>query len=70
MRTSDTHHRQPSPGGDILQGRLDDMSVIVDAELIVHGQEHGIGLANSFVFRELVNKNTWLGGVAAAENGS
>ena len=46
------------------------MSVVVDAKLIGHGQKHGIGLANSFVFRELVNKNVRLGGVAAAENSS
>ena len=54
----------------MFEDRLDDVGVIVDAELIRDGQEHGVGLSDRFVFCELLKQNIGLGGVAAAKNGS
>jgi hypothetical protein len=52
--------------GDVFEDRLDDVGVIVDAELIGHGQKQRIGFRDSFIFRdELLDQNVRLRGVAA-----
>ena len=50
------------------QDRLDDMSVVVDAELIGHGQQQRVRLGDGFVRLELFDQCIRLGGVAAAED--
>ena len=54
----------------MFEDRLDDVGVIVDTKLIRDGQEQCVSLCDSFVFRELLNEDVRLGGVAAAKNGS
>ena len=54
----------------MFKDRLDDVGVIVDTKLIRDGQEQCVSLCDSFVFRELLDENVRLGGVAAAKNGS
>jgi hypothetical protein len=60
----------PKAGRDVLEDRLDDVGVVVNAELIGHGQEQRVGLGDGFVLLELRDENVRLGGVAAAENGA
>ena len=57
-------------GGDMLEDRLDDVGVVVDTELIGDGQEQRVSLGDGFVFRELLDEDVRLSGVAAAKNGS
>ena len=54
----------------MFQYRLDDMGVVVDAELVGHGQKHRVGLGDGFVFLELLDQDIRLGGVTAAEDGA
>ena len=54
----------------MFEDRLDDVGVIVDTKLIRDGQEQCVSLCDSFVFRELLDEDVRLGGVAAAKNGS
>ncbi len=54
----------------MFEDRVDDVGVIVDTELIRDGQEQRVSLGDSFVFRELLDEDVRLGGVAAAKNGS
>src|ERR1700722_13282347 len=56
--------------GDVLEDRLDDVDVVIDAELIWYRQQQRVGLGNGFVLLELFDQNVRLGGVAAAENGA
>src|SRR6476661_6340055 len=56
--------------GDMLEDRLDDVGVVVDAELIGHGQQQGIGRGDGFVFLELLDERVRLGGIAPAKNGA
>ena len=44
------------PGRDMLQDRLDDVGVVVDAELVRHGQQHCIGFRDGLVALELRNE--------------
>ena len=39
-------------GGDVLQDRLDDVRVVVDAELVGDGQEQRVGLRDGLVLRQ------------------
>lgn len=55
-------------GRDMLQNRLDDMGVVVDAELIGHCQEQRVGLGDGLVLLELLDERVWLRSVAAAED--
>ena len=54
----------------MFKDRLDDVRVIVDTELIGDGQEQRVSLCDGFVFRELLDEDVRLGGIAAAKNGS
>jgi hypothetical protein len=54
----------------MFQGRLDDVSVVVDAELIRDGQEQCVSRCDGLVFRELLDEDVRLGSVAAAKNSS
>src|ERR1035437_2239893 len=54
----------------MLEDRLDDMGIVVDAELIGHGQQQRIGFRDGFVLLELFDKNIRLRRVAAAEDGA
>jgi hypothetical protein len=54
----------------MLEDRLNDVSVIVDTELIRDGQEQCISLCDGFVFRKLLKQDVGLSGVATAKNGS
>ncbi len=54
----------------MFEDRLDDVGVVVDTKLIRDGQEQCVSLCDSFVFRELLDEEVRLGGVAAAENGA
>src|SRR5688572_26846178 len=55
-------------GGDLCQNRLDDVSIVVDAELIRNGQEQRISRRDGFILCELLDKDARLGGIAATEN--
>src|SRR5580692_5460907 len=55
---------------DVFKDSLDDMGVVVDTKLIRDGQEQRVSFGDGFVFRELLNENVRLGGVAAAKNGA
>ena len=57
-------------GRDVLEDRLDDVGVVVDAELVGHGQEQRVGLGDGFVLLQLIDQDVRLGGVAAPENGA
>jgi len=54
----------------MFENRLDDVGVIVDTKLIRDGQKQCVSLCDGFVFRELLDEDVRLGGVAAAKNGS
>ena len=54
----------------MLEDRLDDVGIVVDAELIGHGQQQRVGLGDAFVLLELLDEHVRLGGVAAAEDGA
>jgi len=54
----------------MFKDRLDDVGVVVDAELIRDGQEQRVSLCDGFIFRELLDEDVWLGSIAAAKNGS
>ena len=54
----------------MLEDRLDDVGVVVHAELVRHGEEQRVGLGDAFVLLELLDQDVRLGGVAAAENGA
>ena len=58
------------PRRDVLQDRLDDVGVVVDAELVRHGQQHGIGFRDGLVALELRNELIRFVGITAAENGA
>ena len=53
----------------MLEDRLDDVGVVVDAELIGDGQQQRVSLGDGFVLGELFDQRVRLGGVAAAKNG-
>ena len=55
---------------DVLQDRLDDVDVVIDAELVRHGQQQRVGLGDGFVRLELLDENVRLGGVTPPENGA
>jgi hypothetical protein len=46
------------------------MRVVVDAELVRHGQEQRVGLGNRLVLRKLLDQRIRLVGVAASEDGA
>ena len=52
---------------DVFQDRLDDVGVVIDAELIGHSEQQRVGFSDGFVLLELRNEGVRLGGVAAAE---
>ena len=52
------------------QDRLDDVGVVVDAELVGHGEQQRVGLGDGLVLVELLDQRVGLGGVAAAEDGA
>ena len=52
------------------EDRLDDMGVIVDAELVGHREQKRVGFGDGIVLGELLDQNIRLGGVAAAEHGA
>src|SRR5690606_33565836 len=56
--------------GDIFEDRLDDMGVIVHAELVRHGQKQGVGFGNRLVAGKLPDEFIRLGGVGPAEDGT
>src|SRR5580704_8562418 len=60
----------PQRRGDVLEHRLDDMGVVIDAELIWYRQQKRVGFGDGFVKLELFDKNVRLRGVAAAEHGA
>src|SRR4029078_2590630 len=56
------------PGRDVLEDRLDDVGVVVDAELVRHRQQHSIGFRDRLVALELRNELIRFVGITAAEN--
>jgi len=54
----------------MLEDRLDDVGVVVDPELVGHGQQQRVGFRDAFVLLELLDEDVRLGGVAAAEDGA
>lgn len=46
------------------------MGVVIDAQLVRHGQQQRVGLGDGFVRLELLDENVRLGGVAPPENGT
>src|SRR4029077_3569944 len=56
--------------GDVLEDGLDDVGVVIDAELVGHGEQERVGFGDGFVLRELFDQDVRLGGVAAAEHGA
>jgi len=65
-----SYQRPAEARSNIFKNCLDDVGVIVDPKLIRDGQKQCVGLGDSFVFRELLDEEIPLGGVAAAKNGS
>jgi hypothetical protein len=55
-------------GGDVLQDRLDDVRVVIDAELVGDGQEQRVGLRDGLVLRQFFNEDIRLGGITATED--
>src|SRR4051795_11912065 len=55
---------------DLHQNGFDHVGVVVDSELIGHGQKQSVGLRDSFVLRELPDEYLRLSSVAAAEDGA
>ena len=49
---------------------LDGVGVVVDAELVRHGQQQRVGRRDRLVLRELLDQHVGLGGVRAAEDGA
>ena len=60
----------PQARRDVLQDRLDDVGVVVDAELIGYGEKHRVGLGDRLILRKLLDQHVRFGSVAAAENGA
>src|SRR5690606_17587117 len=61
----------PAEGGsDILQDRLDDMRIVVDAELIGDGEQQCVGFCDGFVRLKLLDQLIRLVRIAAAEDGA
>ena len=54
----------------MFEDRLDDMGVVIDAELVGHREQQRVGFGDGLVFLELLDQDVRLGGVAAAENGA
>ena len=54
----------------MLEDRLDDVGVVIDAELVGHREQERIGFGDGLVFLELFNESVRLGGIAAAEHGA
>ena len=52
----------------MLQDRLDDVGVVVDAELVRHGQQQRVGLGDSLVLGQLFDERVGLVSVATAED--
>src|SRR5690606_9875289 len=52
----------------VLQYALDDVRVVLDAELIRHREQQGVGRRDCLVLRELLHEHVGLGGVRAAED--
>jgi len=65
-----TPHSAPAQSRrHVGQDGLDDVGVVIDAELVGHGQEQRVGLGDGLVLGQLLDEDVGLGGVAAAENG-
>jgi len=47
----------------VLQERLDDVRVLIDADLVRHGQQQRVGLGDGFVRLELLTEKCSAGGV-------
>src|SRR5690606_17833541 len=59
----------PAEGrGDVGEHRLDQVGVVVHAELVGHGEQEGVGGGDRLVAGELVDEDVGLGGVGAAED--
>src|SRR5580658_1913352 len=56
--------------GDVFEDRLDDVGVVVDPELVGHGEQERVGFGDGLVLLELLDQHVGLSGVAAAENGA
>jgi len=54
----------------MFQDGLNHVCIVVDAELVGHGQEQHVCLGDGFVLLELFDQNVRLGRVASAENGA
>src|SRR6266540_1207994 len=53
--------------GDMGKDRLNDMSVVIDAELVGHGKQQRIGFGDAFVTFQLLDEDVWLCGINATE---
>src|SRR6188768_4096443 len=58
----------PQRWSNVLEDRLNEVRVVVDPELIGHGQQEGVGLGDGFVLPELLDKYVGLGRVTLAED--
>src|ERR1700733_1350745 len=56
--------------GYVFENRLDDVGVVIHAELIGDGQQQRIRLGDGFVLLELFDQRIRLGRIAAAKNGA
>ena len=66
-----TEASAPTQGrGDVGQDRLDDMGIIVDAELVRNRQQQRVGFGDRLVGAELLDQPVGLVGIAAAEDGA
>ena len=69
MRFANGLSSTPAKGGrDLGKDRLDDVRIVVDTELIGHGQEQRVGFRDGLVRRQLLYQSIRLGGVAATED--
>src|SRR4029079_7988040 len=59
----------PAEGGrDVLHDALDDVGVVLDAELAGHGEQQRVRGGDRLVLRELGDQRVWFRGVGAAED--
>ena len=54
---------------DVSEDRLEDVGVVLDAELVRDRQQHGVGGRDRLVAGQLLDQLVWLGRVRAPEHG-
>src|SRR4051794_4077144 len=58
------------PRRHVFQNSLDRVGVVINAELVRHGQQQSVSLRDCFILSKLLDQHIRLGCVAAAKNGA